>query len=142
MPDTFKPAKAKHMAMRWSAWVSISAAQRVPAKPGSAATSRSSPSTVASPGRMALRPSYKAWTRSHSLTRRLASSVKRTGVWLKAANTARVGIASCICEPLISAGMCGNCLITSLALASGWVKSASATPRSMAPPVRACAAQR
>ena len=46
--------------------------------------------------------------RSVSLTRRLAMPTKRTGVLLKAASTASVGTASCICEPSITAGMLGN----------------------------------
>jgi hypothetical protein len=53
-----------------------------------------------------------AVTRSHSLTRRLAMPVKRTGVSLNAASTASVGTASCICDPSISAGRCGKLAIS------------------------------
>ena len=71
--------------------------------------------------------------RSHSLTRRLAMPVKRTGVSLKAASTASVGTASCICEPSITAGRCGNIRMNDQAAASGWVKASIGTPRSIAP---------
>ncbi len=67
---------------------------------------------------------------------------KRTGVSLNAASTARVGTASCICEPSMTDGMRGNMRMNAAAFASGCVKASIGTPRSMRPLVRASAAHR
>ena len=68
--------------------------------------------------------------------------VNRTGWRLKAAITASVGTASCICAPSIRAGISGKRSMSCQAAASGWVKSAGATPSRTSPPVSRAAAHR
>ena len=94
------------------------------------------------PGRMRLSSVASARMRSHSLTRRLAMPMKRTGVSLNAASTASVGTASCICEPSITAGMCGNMRDQLGRLRIGLREGLHRHAEVDRPPVSASAAQR